>query len=172
MAARPRAMDRPDPWHHEAASLENIGAAGIELTREDLRDIDSALANITVQGERYPALARASPSLSGPGAFGLGDIMHSTFLSPAEVGEIIRVSGRRSVSPRPQTTSRGAGNGAPGRRWSFSPSPCRDTSVSSWALLLAGQLAAPIRKRRQLVRVIALMWPLGPNNSGLHERAP
>jgi aryl-alcohol dehydrogenase-like predicted oxidoreductase len=34
---------------------ENIGAAEVELTRDDLRDIDSALANIAVQGERYPA---------------------------------------------------------------------------------------------------------------------
>jgi aryl-alcohol dehydrogenase-like predicted oxidoreductase len=34
---------------------ENIGAAGIELTRDDLHEIDSALASITVQGERYPA---------------------------------------------------------------------------------------------------------------------
>jgi aryl-alcohol dehydrogenase-like predicted oxidoreductase len=34
---------------------ENIGAANIELTPDDLREIDSALANITVQGDRYPA---------------------------------------------------------------------------------------------------------------------
>ena len=33
---------------------ENIGAAEIELTPDDLRDIDTAAANITVQGERYP----------------------------------------------------------------------------------------------------------------------
>jgi aryl-alcohol dehydrogenase-like predicted oxidoreductase len=33
---------------------ENLGAAAIELTPDDLRDIDSALANITVQGDRYP----------------------------------------------------------------------------------------------------------------------
>jgi aryl-alcohol dehydrogenase-like predicted oxidoreductase len=33
---------------------ENIGAADIELTPEDLREIDNAAANITVQGERYP----------------------------------------------------------------------------------------------------------------------
>ena len=32
---------------------ENIGAAEIELTPDDLRDIDRAAANITVQGERY-----------------------------------------------------------------------------------------------------------------------
>ena len=33
---------------------ENIGAATIELTPDDLRDIDDAAARIPVQGERYP----------------------------------------------------------------------------------------------------------------------
>lgn len=33
---------------------ENIGAAAVELTPEDLRDIDSAASKIAVQGERYP----------------------------------------------------------------------------------------------------------------------
>ena len=33
---------------------ENIGAAAIELTADDLRDIESAAAKITVQGARYP----------------------------------------------------------------------------------------------------------------------
>jgi aryl-alcohol dehydrogenase-like predicted oxidoreductase len=33
---------------------ENIGAAAIELTSDDLREIDSAAAKITVQGARYP----------------------------------------------------------------------------------------------------------------------
>jgi aryl-alcohol dehydrogenase-like predicted oxidoreductase len=33
---------------------ENIGAAAVELTPDDLRDIDGALSNITVQGDRYP----------------------------------------------------------------------------------------------------------------------
>ncbi len=33
---------------------ENIGAAAIELTNEDLRQIDDAAAKIPVQGERYP----------------------------------------------------------------------------------------------------------------------
>ena len=33
---------------------ENIGAVAIELTPEDLRDIDAAAAQITVQGSRYP----------------------------------------------------------------------------------------------------------------------
>jgi aryl-alcohol dehydrogenase-like predicted oxidoreductase len=33
---------------------ENIGAAAVELTSEDLREIDSAAAKITIQGARYP----------------------------------------------------------------------------------------------------------------------
>ena len=33
---------------------ENIGAASVELTPDDLRDIDSAASKITVQGARYP----------------------------------------------------------------------------------------------------------------------
>jgi aryl-alcohol dehydrogenase-like predicted oxidoreductase len=33
---------------------ENIGAVSIELTPEDLRDIESAASQITVQGARYP----------------------------------------------------------------------------------------------------------------------
>jgi aryl-alcohol dehydrogenase-like predicted oxidoreductase len=34
---------------------ENVGAADITLTADDLRQIGSALADITVQGDRYPA---------------------------------------------------------------------------------------------------------------------
>jgi aryl-alcohol dehydrogenase-like predicted oxidoreductase len=38
---------------------ENLGAAGVELTSEDLRGIESAASKIHVQGDRYPAhLAR------------------------------------------------------------------------------------------------------------------
>jgi aryl-alcohol dehydrogenase-like predicted oxidoreductase len=33
---------------------ENIGAAAVELTPDDLREIDSAASKITVQGDRYP----------------------------------------------------------------------------------------------------------------------
>ena len=33
---------------------ENLGAASVELTAEDLRDIEAAAANIEVQGGRYP----------------------------------------------------------------------------------------------------------------------
>ena len=38
---------------------ENIGAAFVELTQADVRDIDSALSQITLQGERYPAFLQA-----------------------------------------------------------------------------------------------------------------
>ena len=33
---------------------ENIGAASIELTPEDLQQIQDAASNVTVQGDRYP----------------------------------------------------------------------------------------------------------------------
>src|SRR5208283_5007590 len=33
---------------------ENIGAATVELTSDDLREIESAASKITVQGARYP----------------------------------------------------------------------------------------------------------------------
>jgi aryl-alcohol dehydrogenase-like predicted oxidoreductase len=33
---------------------ENLGAASIELTADDLREIDRATAEISVQGARYP----------------------------------------------------------------------------------------------------------------------
>jgi hypothetical protein len=40
-------MDSSDPRH-------NIGAAAVELTADDLRDIDSAASKIKVEGARYP----------------------------------------------------------------------------------------------------------------------
>ena len=33
---------------------ENIGALAVELTADDLRDIESAIATMTIQGDRYP----------------------------------------------------------------------------------------------------------------------
>jgi len=33
---------------------ENIGAVNVQLTPDDLRQIDSASSKIPVQGERYP----------------------------------------------------------------------------------------------------------------------
>jgi aryl-alcohol dehydrogenase-like predicted oxidoreductase len=38
---------------------ENLGAVDVELTSDELRDIDGALAKITVQGERYPPFLAA-----------------------------------------------------------------------------------------------------------------
>jgi aryl-alcohol dehydrogenase-like predicted oxidoreductase len=37
---------------------ENLGAAGVELSDDDLREIDAASAGIEVQGERYPDFMR------------------------------------------------------------------------------------------------------------------
>jgi aryl-alcohol dehydrogenase-like predicted oxidoreductase len=39
---------------------ENNGAAGIQLSAEDLRSIGDALAQIEVQGARYPAQFQAA----------------------------------------------------------------------------------------------------------------
>src|ERR1700731_2827205 len=45
----------PIPGTTKLARLEeNIGAAAVELTPDDLRDIDSAVCKIPVQGARYP----------------------------------------------------------------------------------------------------------------------
>lgn len=45
----------PIPGTTKLARLgENIGAVSVGLTPDDLREIDSAAAKITIQGERYP----------------------------------------------------------------------------------------------------------------------
>jgi aryl-alcohol dehydrogenase-like predicted oxidoreductase len=45
----------PIPGSRKLERLEeNIGAVTIELTPDDLREIDSALSKITIQGDRYP----------------------------------------------------------------------------------------------------------------------
>jgi len=45
----------PIPGTTKPARLEeNIGAAAIKLTSEDLGEIDSAASQITVEGARYP----------------------------------------------------------------------------------------------------------------------
>jgi aryl-alcohol dehydrogenase-like predicted oxidoreductase len=38
---------------------ENLGAAAIELTSVDLREIGDVLSDITVQGDRYPPQLQA-----------------------------------------------------------------------------------------------------------------
>jgi aryl-alcohol dehydrogenase-like predicted oxidoreductase len=46
----------PIPGTTKLARLEeNIAAAELVLTADDLREIDAAAAMINVQGERYPA---------------------------------------------------------------------------------------------------------------------
>jgi len=42
------------PQHIKEVAERNIGAAEIELTSEDLREIDAAASTIAVQGARYP----------------------------------------------------------------------------------------------------------------------
>ena len=55
VAACPEAVDRSDPGTTKLHRLdENIGAVAVELTADDLREIDSAASKITVQGARYP----------------------------------------------------------------------------------------------------------------------
>ncbi len=45
----------PIPGTHKLERLdENIGAVAVELTSDDLREIESAASKITVQGARYP----------------------------------------------------------------------------------------------------------------------
>jgi aryl-alcohol dehydrogenase-like predicted oxidoreductase len=45
----------PIPGTTKLARLEeNLGAADVELTAADLREIETAAAGIKIQGERYP----------------------------------------------------------------------------------------------------------------------
>ena len=39
---------------------ENLGAGNVELTTDDLREIDEACACVTIQGDRYSAAAQAT----------------------------------------------------------------------------------------------------------------
>jgi aryl-alcohol dehydrogenase-like predicted oxidoreductase len=46
----------PIPGSRKLSRLdENIGALAVELTADDLREIENALSKITIQGDRYPA---------------------------------------------------------------------------------------------------------------------
>ena len=48
-------MDRAHPGTTKLHRLEeNLGAADVVLTGDDLREIDEALAKIPIQGERLP----------------------------------------------------------------------------------------------------------------------
>jgi aryl-alcohol dehydrogenase-like predicted oxidoreductase len=42
---------------------ENIGAISVELTPEDLREVDLAASRITIQGARYPEALEARTGL-------------------------------------------------------------------------------------------------------------
>ena len=45
----------PIPGTKKLSRLEeNIGAVNVELTSDDLREIDSTASKITIQGARYP----------------------------------------------------------------------------------------------------------------------
>jgi len=45
----------PIPGTTKLERLEdNIGAAAVELTRDDLREIEGAVSKVAVQGDRYP----------------------------------------------------------------------------------------------------------------------
>ncbi len=55
LAACAEAVDRSDPGTTKLHRLEeNIGAVAVELTPDDLREIDSAASKIPVQGARLP----------------------------------------------------------------------------------------------------------------------
>ena len=52
--SRPEAVDRPDPGTTKLHRLEeNVGAAAVKLTDDDLREIAGVLETVAVQGERY-----------------------------------------------------------------------------------------------------------------------
>jgi aryl-alcohol dehydrogenase-like predicted oxidoreductase len=53
LAQRPWVVPIPGTRKPERLE-ENIGSASVELTQEDLREIDTAASKIAVQGERYP----------------------------------------------------------------------------------------------------------------------
>ena len=55
--------DRPEWFRSPGATKlhrleENIGAVSLELTPDDLRNIEEAVAQIPVQGARYPESAQ------------------------------------------------------------------------------------------------------------------
>lgn len=63
MGSNPTGTDRAQRVSSAVARLattlaypadENIGAASVELTSDELREIDGAAATITLQGARYP----------------------------------------------------------------------------------------------------------------------
>jgi hypothetical protein len=54
VAARPETLDCADPRHPQGPRLqENIGAADVALTADDLSEITTAAAQIRIEGGRY-----------------------------------------------------------------------------------------------------------------------
>jgi hypothetical protein len=47
-------MQRRTLGKGQGALEENLGAAAVELTSDDLREIDRVASGFTVQGNRYP----------------------------------------------------------------------------------------------------------------------
>jgi len=55
LAAGAETVDRADPGHHQVAPLDREPrGASLELTPDDLREINASSAKITLQGARYP----------------------------------------------------------------------------------------------------------------------
>ena len=54
LAQRPWIVPIPGTTRPERL-MENVAAADVELTTDELRRIEDALANIKIQGDRYPA---------------------------------------------------------------------------------------------------------------------
>jgi Aldo/keto reductase family len=91
---------------------ENIAAADIQLSPDDLRQIGAAASQIAVQGERYPKSSRPGPASNGP--LRCPPAVHVA-TSPAEVPELpgrparrppgaIPGSGRSAYQPRHLST--------------------------------------------------------------------
>ena len=68
LAAGAEAVDRADPRHHQAASARGKPrrAPNVELTADDLAEIERAAAAIQVEGERYPRTADGDHGSVGP----------------------------------------------------------------------------------------------------------
>jgi hypothetical protein len=70
--ARVEAMDRAYSRHHQAPpARRNLGAANIQITADDLAEIQRAAAEIHVEGERYPQQLMAANAVAerGPRAW-------------------------------------------------------------------------------------------------------
>jgi aryl-alcohol dehydrogenase-like predicted oxidoreductase len=51
---RSEAVDGSDPRHDVPGLEEDLGALAVDLTPDDLREIDRAASKITAKGDRYP----------------------------------------------------------------------------------------------------------------------